>query len=43
MFFNPKTKGVLAYNINENILGEETYAVTTCPKADPVLRNVYKL
>lgn len=34
------TEGVLAFNINEAILGEETYAVTTSRQVQPVLRNV---
>ena len=29
--FSKHTSGVLAFNINEAILGEETYAVTTSP------------
>jgi hypothetical protein len=37
---NPYTQGILAYNVNEPILGEETYAVTTTPQTQPALRNV---
>lgn len=34
---------MLAFNINEVILGEETYAVTTSKSLAPSLRNVFTL
>jgi hypothetical protein len=36
-----RTHGVLSFNINEPILGEETYAVTTSKNLSPSLRNVF--
>jgi hypothetical protein len=38
---NEWTRGVLSFNINEPILGEETYAVTTSASLAPSLRNVF--
>lgn len=38
-----RTHGVLAYNVNEGILGEETYAVTTSKNLEPSLRNVFRI
>lgn len=37
------TEGVLAFNCNEAILGEETYAVTTARSVAPVLRNTWQV
>lgn len=41
--FGPHTKGVLAFNVNEAILGEETYAVTSSPQHHPALRNAFTI
>ena len=40
---NLNTEAVLAYNINEAILGEETYAVTTSKNNKPALRNAFQV
>lgn len=37
------TGGVLAYNVNEPILGEETYAVTSSLTKKPALRNAFTI
>ena len=37
------TNAVLAFNISESILGEESYAVTTSLNHQPVLRNVFTI
>lgn len=37
------TGGVLAYNVNEPILGEETYAVTSSLSKKPALRNAFTI
>ena len=37
------TGGVLAFNVNEAILGEETYAVTTSLNKAPALRNAFTI
>ena len=39
--WNFHTEAVLAFNVNEAILGEETYAVTTSKNTAPVLRNTF--
>ncbi len=41
--FSNHTQGVLAFNINEAILGEETYAVTSSPQRQPALRNAFRI
>lgn len=38
---NEATQAVLSFNINEQILGEDTYAVTTSKTLTPSLRNVF--
>ena len=43
MLFGHHTNGVLAYNVNEAILGEETYAVTSSPEHHPALRNAFSV
>ena len=37
------TEGVLSFNVNEAILGEETYAVTTSRNLVPILRNTFQV
>jgi hypothetical protein len=37
------TGGVLAYNVNEPILGEETYAVTSSLSKKAALRNTFAI
>lgn len=34
---------MLSFNINESILGEETYAVSTSKALSPSLRNVFRI
>ena len=41
IMWNFHTEAVLAFNVNEAILGEETYAVTTSKNTAPVLRNTF--
>lgn len=43
MLQNLWTEGVLAFNVNEAILGEETYAVTTAKNLAAVLRNTVQV
>lgn len=40
---NGQTEGILAFNINESILGEETYAVTSTPQKQTALRNAFTI
>ena len=40
---NDHIQGVLSFNINEQILTEETYAVTTSKSIAPSLRNVFRI
>ena len=40
---NVHTQSMLAFNIGEAILGEETYAVTTTQEKKPELRNVFSV
>lgn len=42
-FESVNTGGVLAYNMNEPILAEETYAVTTSLTKKPALRNAFTI
>lgn len=41
---NKVTKGVLSFNLNEKIIGDDAYAVTTSLSVEgPCLRNVFRL
>lgn len=40
---NEHTKAVLSFNINEPIMSEETYAVTTSKSLPPSVRNVFRI